>query len=87
MSRYLFVLVDTGNADWDLMGSIGHELRHTLEVIDIPAIRTDNDKFFFYEQIGTHGTSSGARETQAAIDAGNTVRSEVRKFNRQAKSE
>jgi hypothetical protein len=42
------------------MGSIGHELRHTLEVIDLPAIRTDNDKSFFYEQIGTHGTSSGA---------------------------
>ena len=30
--RFLRVHVNTGEADWDLMGSIGHELRHTIEV-------------------------------------------------------
>lgn len=85
-SRYMFVLVDTRKADWDLMGSIGHELRHTLEVIAQPGIRDDVAKYFFYEQIGSHG-ASGARETPAAIEAGNTVRSEVRTFNPQTKSE
>jgi hypothetical protein len=85
-SRYMFVLVDTRKADWDLMGSIGHELRHTIEVIAEPGIRDNAAKYFFYEHIGTHG-ASGARETQTAMDAGNTVRSEVRTFNRQAKSE
>jgi hypothetical protein len=83
--RYMRVVVDTRKADWDLMGSIGHELRHTIEVIGNPQIRDNNAKFFFYEQIGTHG-SSGARETDAAVDAGNTVRSEVRKFNRLTKA-
>jgi hypothetical protein len=85
--RYMFVLVDTRKADWDLMGSIGHELRHTIEVIETPHVRDNVAKFFFYEQNGVPGRAGGARETQAAIDAGNTVRSEVRKSIRQAKSE
>jgi hypothetical protein len=85
-SRYMFVLVDTRKADWDLMRSIGHELRHTIEVIAQPGIRDNVAKYFFYGQIGTHG-ASGARETAAAIEAGNIVRSEVRTFNRQAKPE
>jgi hypothetical protein len=80
------VIVDTRKADWDLMGSIGHELRHTIEVIGAPNVRDNASKYFFYEQIGTRGTST-ARETHAAVDAGNTVRSEVRKFNRPSKSE
>lgn len=85
--RYMRVIVDTRKADWDLMGSIGHELRHTLEVIGNPQVRDNAAKYFFYEQIGTHGTSSGARETRAAVDAGDTVRSEIRQFNRLSKSE
>jgi hypothetical protein len=84
--RYMRVVVDTRKADWDLMGSIGHELRHTVEVIGNPRVRDNASKHFFYEQIGTHGTET-ARETQAAVDAGNTVRAEVRRFNRPSKSE
>jgi hypothetical protein len=79
--RYMRVVVDTRKADWDLMGSIGHELRHTIEVIGNPHVRDNATKHFFYEQIGTYGTAT-ARETQAAVDAGNTVRHEVRRFNR-----
>ena len=85
-NRYMRVIVDMRKADWDLMGSIGHELRHTIEVIGNPQVRDNTAKYFFYEQIGSHGMAR-ARETQAATDAGNTVRSEVRKFNREAKSE
>jgi hypothetical protein len=81
--RYMRVVVDTRKADWDLMGSIGHELRHTIEVIDAPYVRDNDSKFFLYERIGTAGTKSGARETRAAVDAGNAVRAEVRRFNQQ----
>jgi hypothetical protein len=81
--RYMRVVVDTRKADWDLMGSIGHELRHTIEVIDAPRVRDNVSKFFLYQQIGQEGTASGARETRAAVDAGNTVRAEVRRFNQQ----
>jgi len=81
--RYMRVVVDTRKADWDLMGSIGHELRHTIEVIATPSVRDNTSKHFFYEQIGSLGTAT-ARETRAAVDAGNTVRAEVRKFNQRA---
>ena len=85
--RVMWVKVDTRKADWDLMGSIGHELRHTIEVISNPWVRSTSAKFLYYEQIGTRRGRKGARETQDAVDAGDTVRSEVRKFNRQATSE
>jgi len=84
--RYMRVVVDTRKGDWDLIGSIGHELRHTIEVIGAPRVRDDASKQLFYLQIGTRGTAT-ARETQAAVDAGNTVRTEVRRFNRQMGSE
>ena len=70
----------------ELMASIGHELRHTIEVIDDPSVTTDAGMFFFYERMGMH-SAGGAHETRAATDAGNAVRSEVDRFNRQAKSE
>jgi hypothetical protein len=85
-NRFMRVVVDMRKADWDLMGSIGHELRHTLEVIGEPSVRDNTAKYFFYEQIGTHSVT-GAHETEAATDAGNTVRSEVQKFIREARSE
>ena len=36
--RFLWIMVDLRRAqsDWDLIGSIGHELRHAVEVIDSP---------------------------------------------------
>ena len=84
--RFMFILIDPRKRDGELMASIGHELRHTIEVIGAPAVRTDSAKFFFYERVAMHG-GSGERETRAAMDAGNAVRSETTSFNRQAKSE
>jgi len=84
--RFMWVKVDTNKADADVMGSIGHELRHTLEVISQPSVRSNAAKFFLYEGIGRRGTK-GSRETQAATDAGNAIRSEIQQFNRETKSE
>jgi hypothetical protein len=77
--RLMWVKVDIRKADWDLMGSIGHELRHTIEVISVPSIRSNQGKYYFYERIGQRVTG-GTRETRAAFDAGDAVRSEVRRF-------
>ena len=63
------------------MAAIGHELRHTLEVIEQPWIRSSTAKFHFYEREAFHSTG-GTHETRAAIDAGDTVRSEIRKASR-----
>jgi hypothetical protein len=78
--RYMWVKVDKRTADSDLMGSIGHELRHTLEAIAEPSVRSDAAKFFLYQRIGHYGTNH-SRETQAAMDTGNAIRSEVRALN------
>jgi hypothetical protein len=51
------------------MGSIAHELRHTIEVIGEPNIRDYVAKFYFSEKIGSRD-NNGAHETRAAIEAG-----------------
>ena len=80
--RIMWVHVDTRKADWDwdLMGSIGHELRHTIEAIEDASVTDGRELYRFYEDIGRQ--SGRRRDTQAAIDAGRSVREEVRKFNR-----
>jgi hypothetical protein len=77
----MIVNVDARQRDLDLMASIGHELRHTLEVIADPTIRDNSAEFLFHERIAFHATG-GAHETRAAMAAGNTVRSELRKAHR-----
>jgi hypothetical protein len=79
--RILWVKVDTRKADWDLMGSIGHELRHSIEVLGALAVTSRAAMYFFYTREGSIG-SSGAFETTAAIHAGMAVRDEVRKFRK-----
>ncbi len=75
--RLIWVKVDTRRADWDLMGSIGHELRHAVEVLGNPKITSTSSMYFFYEREG-HRAPVGF-ETKAAIQAGNRVRAEVRR--------
>jgi hypothetical protein len=80
-NRYMFVRVAGDKRDCELMASIGHELRHTLEVIAEPSVRSDFEKFFFYDRTAMHGASR-TTETLAARDAGNAVRDEINTFNR-----
>ena len=75
--RLIWVKVDTRKADWDLMGSIGHELRHAVEVLGNPRITSTSSMYFFYEREG-HRAPVGF-ETKAAIQAGNRVRAEARR--------
>jgi hypothetical protein len=77
-SRILQVKVDTRKADWDLMGSVGHELRHAVEVLGDPKVTSDAAMYFFYVRHGRRGTKSSF-ETTAAVEAGHAVRSEVRR--------
>ena len=79
--RVLWVRVDLRKADWDLMGSIGHELRHTIEVLGARAVTSSGTMFVFYLREGSM-RASGAFETFAAVKAGNAARAEVREFRR-----
>lgn len=78
-NRILWVKVDTRKADLDLIGSIGHELRHTIEVLGERTVTSGATMYMFYSRVGLHGAGT-AFETHAAVDAGNTVRGEVKKY-------
>jgi hypothetical protein len=76
--RILRVFVDARQPDWDVMASIGHELRHALEVLENPALVDTASVYLFFAQ----GREANNRpfETPAAIDAGFAVRNEVGAF-------
>ena len=78
MGRYrvLRILVDGRDDDRDLIGSIGHELHHAVEVLSHRQITTDAGIASLYHRIGkVHGLSI---ETEGAIKAGDAVREELR---------
>ncbi len=85
--RFLFVRVDMGKADHALMASIGHELQHAVEVLGTAGVRDYSSMYFFYS---IHSDRSGGRsfsafsafETAAAIEAGDAVADEIRRFQR-----
>jgi hypothetical protein len=78
-NRVFWVMVDLRGVDCDLMGLIGHELQHTVEVLGNPSITSSTEMYFFYRQ-NPDGRSGGpAFETDAAIKVGEAVRTEVRR--------
>ena len=70
--RFLWVKIDVRRADRDVMASIGHELRHTIEVLNAPAVTSRATMFAFYRREGRIETN-GAFETVAAVKAGDAV--------------
>jgi len=80
-NRVLWVRIDTTrvdwNADWDLMGAIGHELRHAVEVLSDRTVTNGATMYFFYLKKGSR-SQTGTFETRAAVQAGEAVRAEVR---------
>ena len=83
--RFLFVKVDIGKTDRELMAWIGHELRHAVEVLSAPGVRDQSGLYFLYKlnpERGGFSFSSPSFETTAAIDAGEAVADEIRRFQR-----
>jgi len=79
--RFLFVKVDIARADRALIGSIGHELQHAVEVLSNPAVTDYSDMYFFYKfNRDRGGFSSPYFETRAAIEAGETVAEEIGRY-------
>ena len=75
--RILFIVVriDTRRADWDYMGSIGHELHHAIEVLSDPRITDSHAMVRLFTNEGR--VVNGTFETDAAIDMGSAVRLEI----------
>lgn len=74
--RMLHILVNPRKArGCELIGLIGHELQHAIEVLSRPEIRSNGQMYNFFDQVGKTGW--GWFETKEAIQAGLSVRAEV----------
>jgi hypothetical protein len=80
-TRIVWVKLHTQGDECDLMGLIGHELQHTIEVLGNRQVTSSGALYFFLSQEADAGISP-AFETDAAKRIGETVRTEVRHNNR-----
>ena len=76
--RILRVTVDVRQPDWDVMASIGHELKHALEVLENPGLVDATSVYLYYAE--RRDAKDRPFETKEAIDAGFAVRNEVSSF-------
>ena len=76
--RFLRVLVDRQKADSavELTGLIGHELQHVIEALSEPAVTNGAMLYNFFRRYAP--TDDNRFETTAAVNAGNTIRDELR---------
>jgi len=73
--RLLRILVDPRRPQRTLISSIGHELRHAIEVLNEPSIRSNAAIFRFFSEVGP--TARETFETTAAIRAGIDICAEL----------
>jgi len=78
--RFLRILIDSRGASThdrrlDLMGTIGHELWHAMEVLRDKTLTTAAAVFFFYARAAP--IADDAMETAGAVAEGMTIRGEV----------
>ena len=73
--RFLWVLVDSVDDVVELMATIGHELRHAIEMLSEPSLKTAAAAYNFYSREAP--TSRLAFETAAAIRTGIVVAGEL----------
>jgi hypothetical protein len=85
-NRNLWVKVDARLADCDLMELIGHELQHAIEVLSDRTVTSGLAMYRFYLRQGSRINGLAAFETDAAIEAGYAVRTEVRKYRPRAQA-
>jgi hypothetical protein len=74
-NRVLRILVDPRKSDPDLMGSIGHELQHAMEVLSHRSVRSYSAMILLFKK--ACGGCDRRFETDAAIATGVAVRREL----------
>ena len=84
--RSLFVKVDIIRAELKLTAAIGHELHHAIELLSDPSVTDYATMVIFYMKKGERVGTSTAFETEAAIEAGDAVADEIRRFQRSTRS-
>jgi len=76
-NRLVRISLNTRELDLYMIGWLGHELRHALEVASAPDVQDERSLAGLYQRIGHGGVSHGVCTT-AAQQAGYTVLTEVR---------
>ena len=76
-TRYLRILVRQDLHRDEVIALIAHELRHAIEVGEATDVRTREAFVNLYQKIGFSAPGSHRFDTQAAQDAGRTVRREL----------
>ena len=76
-NRFIRIMINRSKTDRDVdvMGAIGHELQHAIEVLSEPAVTNGVTMFNFLRR--TAPTDRNQFETTAAINAGNAVIDEL----------
>jgi hypothetical protein len=78
--RLLHIVIDRRSQnDEEVMASIGHELQHAIELLGERRIKSGAAIYHFYRGSGRGYMIGDAFETNAAIAAGDAVRTEVNK--------
>jgi hypothetical protein len=76
-NRFIRIVIDRtkSDRDVDVMGSLGHELQHVVEVLSEPAVTNGVTMYNFLRR--TAPTDGNRFETTAAVNAGNAVIDEL----------
>src|SRR5687767_14467456 len=71
-ARYVRIILDANAPDNGMVGLLGHELRHALEVADAPWVLDQRTYGVFYRVIGTASCAAPRWrfDTPAAVSAG-----------------
>jgi len=59
------------------MATLGHELRHAVEIAGMPEVRSDAQLASAYARIGWASSGDGFFETDAAVETGQQVAREL----------
>jgi len=76
-ARYLRVTLRIPGATARLIATLGHELRHAVEIAAMPEIRCEATLAAAYRRVGIDAGRDGFFETDAAVAAGRAVAREL----------
>lgn len=76
--RYVRIQLHARLAQDQMIAVLGHELQHAVEIAGAPEIRDEGSLRRYYQRAGAGMSDSAGYDTQAARDAGDMVKRELR---------
>jgi hypothetical protein len=81
-ARYLRIILKIPNVTERLIATLGHELRHAMEIAGMPDVRDEASLAAAYRRVGVAMARDGFFETDAAVQTGKLVAREVTESKR-----